>query len=201
MSHKEFIDKDRPVEADYYQLMDQADSMEVEDFIKALEGLMKEDPYFLDTHLFMVEILNENDEPKKARKLLNEIYDRAIELITDEEGNWPEKLPWGFMENRHIIRTLFNKAVVLWDQKKTNEALDLLRKLLKTNPNDNIGARHYVLAIRLGMSFRKFENRFDRGGYYDSEVNTWFDQNSRKFPEEFGWWFDLMDKQNESGEW
>lgn len=35
--------------------------------------------------------------------------------------------------------------------------MDLLRKLLRSNPRDNIGARHYILVVRLGMTFAEFE--------------------------------------------
>lgn len=195
MNHREFIDKDRTVGLAYYDLLDQASSMEVNDFVESLNNLMKADPCFMDTHLLMIEILKENGEAKKARRLLDECFERAIELIIDEEGNWPEKIPWGFLENRHIIRIIFNKATALWDQEQTEPALKLFRKLLRTNPNDNIGARQYILAIRMGMSLNKFEKRFDKGGYYDEELITWFDKNAGKYPDEFGWWFDLIEKQ------
>lgn len=193
MSQEEFVDDYRAIEADYHLWIEQMESMEIEDFLGGLEDLMKEDPYFLDSHLLMSEILFEMDEPKKARKILNDACDRAIELITDEDGNWPESMRWGFTENRHIIRAILKKAVDLWDQKKSDAALELLRKLLRSNPSDNVGARHYILAIRLGMSHKKFEMRFDKGGYYDNDLEIWFDKNVKKYPDEFDWWLDTIE--------
>ena len=97
-------------------------------------------------------------------------------------------MEWIYLENRHIIRTILNKAISLWDKGENEEALDLLRKLLKTNPDDNIGARNYILAIRTGMTHAGFENKFDKGGCYDSTLYDWFDKNHKKYPDEFGWW-------------
>jgi len=86
-------------------------------------------------------ILLEENKNREAEVILDEAYRRALALITDEKGNWPDSLPWGWLENRHIIRTLVNKAVSLWDQGKTDEALEMFRKLLRTNPSDNAGVR------------------------------------------------------------
>lgn len=66
-------------------------------------------------------------------------------------------LEWGWLENRHIIRTILNKAISLWENNHMDEALNLFRNLLKTNPNDNVGARYYILAIRMNMSLENLK--------------------------------------------
>jgi len=93
-----------------------------------------------------------------------------------------------------LLRTFVNKAVSLWKDKKNDEALVLFRKLLKTNPGDNPGVRNYILAIRMNMSFAEYENRFNKGGYYNMESVEWFDENYKKFPDEFGWWEKVMEE-------
>ncbi len=40
----------------------------------------------------------------------------------------------------------------------------------------------------MGMSFDDFENRFNKDGFYDTELMDWFDKNHKKFPDEFDWW-------------
>ncbi len=91
-----------------------------------------------------------------------------------------------------------NKAVSLWDQGKTDEALEMFRKLLRTNPSDNAGVRYYILAIRLNMSLEKFEKKFDKGGFYlATEIDRWFEENSKKFPDEFEWWWEEVMKYEE----
>jgi len=142
----------------------------------------------------LYEILQEEGDLQEAERVLDEAYDRALKLIKDKKGNWPDLLRWGWLENRHIIRTILNKAISLWESKKMMNALDLFRKLLKTNPGDNVGARYYILAIRMDMSLKEFEKRFDRGGYYDNKLVAWFDKNYKNFPDEFDWWEKVIEE-------
>lgn len=138
--------------------------------------------------MWLYNILEEEGKVSEAEKFLNEAYERALRLITDEKGNWPDKLEWGWLENRHIIRTLLNKGLHLWKIGENDSALDLFRKMLKTDPMDNVGARVYILAIRTGMSFEEFEDRFERDGDYDDDLMKWFEENYKRFPEEFEEW-------------
>ena len=189
MATREYIDKDRDkIRITYYDLMENIEVLERKDLEDKLRELINLDADFLDPYLILYEMYLEEDKKKKADEILDDAYSRAIKLITDKNGKWPDILDWSWSENRHIIRTILNKAMSLWDNGDTEEALNLLRKLLKTNPYDNIGARHYILAIRMGMSLKEFEERFDRGGYYDSELSDWFDENYNDFPDEFEWW-------------
>ena len=65
----------------------------------------------------------------------------------------------------------------------------LARPSREPNPDDNIGARDYILAVRMGMTFEAFEEQFlGEYGYDALKMIDWFDRNIRRFPEEFGWW-------------
>lgn len=189
-----FVDKNRPIQMKYYDTLDRLETATDREMEKAMKKLIKEDPEFLDPYLILHGIYQDNDKWKEADEILNEAYERAINTISDKKGNWPDLLLWGFMENRHIIRTIFNKGVSLWNNSKTDEALDIFRKLLKSNPNDNVGVRDFILAIRMDMSFEEYEERFNKGGYYDSESIKWFEQNAPKYPDEFGWWFEWTEE-------
>jgi len=133
-------------------------------------------------------MLYEEDKKTEADLVLDNGYKRAIKIITTEENEWPDLLEWGWVENRHVIRIIMNKAISSWNKRETDPALDLFRKLLKSNPSDNIGARNYILAIRMHMSFDEFEEQFNKDGFYDSSLIDWFDDNYKKFPDEFDWW-------------
>ena len=159
-----------------------------------MKKLIEKDPDFLDSHVLLYQILQDEDNPAETEKILDEAYNRAIKLITDKHGNWPDVLEWGWLENRHIIRAILNKAILLWDKNKTEEALDIFRKLLKTNPGDNVGARDFILAIRMNMTYKEYEKRFNKGGYYDNESADWFNKNYKKFPDEFSWWEKAVEK-------
>jgi tetratricopeptide (TPR) repeat protein len=185
-----FLDEDRAVREDYDLLC--AEDMGITQFKLELEDLIEKDPNFLDSYITLVEIFLFEGRLPEANKLMEDAYQRALNLITDEEGNWPFKLGWGWVGNRHIIKTILNKGIALWKDGKKDEALDLFQKLLRSNPDDNPGVRMYILAIRMKMSFKKFEKRFNRGGYYDNTLTDWFEKNHRKYPDEFGWWDELM---------
>lgn len=191
---REFVDKDHEVMGIYYDLCEEYDGSNVSSIKRQLKQLIEKDPDFLDSYLRLYEILQDEGNLPEAEKVLDEAYERAVKVITDKKGNWPDVLEWGWLENRHIIRTILNKAISLWRSGETDSALDLLRKLLRTNPGDNVGARDFILAIRMDMSFEEFELRFNRGGYYDMELTEWFDENYRKFPDEFEWWEKAVEK-------
>ena len=191
---REYVDKDHKVMDVYYNLCEKYNGSNTKSIKRQLKQLIEKDHDFLDSYLLLYEILQDDGNLPEAEKILNDAYERALKLIIDKKGNWPDVLEWGWLENRHIIRTILNKAISLWKNKEIDDALDLFRKLLKTNPGDNVGARDYILAIRMNMSFEEFENRFDRGGYCDKELSDWFDENYKRFPGEFGWWEKAIEK-------
>jgi tetratricopeptide (TPR) repeat protein len=183
----EFVDKNHPIRTQYNEFIDNP-PYDIEKAIKKLKYFIQKDPYFFDSYLALHELYYENGMRKKAAEILNEGYQKALGYLKDIEGNLPKKLRWGFIENRHIIRILVNQSMALWEKKKTEEALELFRTILKLNPQDNVGARYYILAIRMNTPFGEFQNRFDKGGYYDASINEWFSANSNSFPDEFKWW-------------
>jgi tetratricopeptide (TPR) repeat protein len=186
---REYVDKNHKVMSAYYGLCEKyCNGSNVKTIKRQLKQLIEKDQDFLDSCLLLCEILQNDGNLPEAEKILDEAYERALRSITDKKGNWPDVLEWGWIENRHIIRTILNKAISLWEKGEIYGALDLFRKLLKTNPGDNVGARDFILAIRMNMSFEEFEKRFNKGGYYDMELSDWFEENRKSFPDEFGCW-------------
>ena len=164
-----FVDKDHEVSTAYYDLLEKSKRLNDKGMKKELRALIEQDPDFLDSYTMLYEILQDEGSFSKAEDIIGEAYQRAIKIITDKNGDWPHEMFWGYLENRHIIRAIQNRALSFWAQGKTEDALDILRRLLKSNPGDNVGARDFILAIRMDMSFEEFERRFDKGGYYDND--------------------------------
>ncbi len=182
---REFIDKIRPTEEKYYNICEQYEESDPKSNIEALNKLIKEDPYYLDPYRSLLEIYNDLGDVKKYESVVVEAGEKGLSLILDDQGKWPDKLEWGFLENRHIIRAILNLGMHHWQNEETSKALELFRKLLKSNLNDNIGSRDFILAIRLGLSYQKFHKKFDKGGYFDSDLTDWFEKESKKYPDEF----------------
>lgn len=191
----EFIDDDHPEMSAFYELSQRYGRQGPTPAMrKSLEQMIARDPDFYDPYLMLRDLLHREGETAEGDALLDEAYRRALARITDAEGNWPRALEWGWLENRHILRTLLNQAIALWNAGDTDGALDLFRKLLRSNPNDNVGARNYILALRLNMTFDTFEARFASEYGYDAlKLLDWFDENSKRFPEEFDAWKQAVD--------
>jgi len=190
MSKKYFTDRDHTVMMEYYDFLDSEQRTPAKTE-KKMQGFITKDPTFLDPYLILFELYQSKPNIEKAQEVLEQAYQIAIKTITDRKGNWPNEIPWGHLENRHIIRTLLNMAINLWVKGENKGALDLLRKLLRSNPRDNIGARSYILAIRLGMKFDEFEIKMmSKEGYYDGMKMMKFEEKMKDFPDEFAWWFE-----------
>jgi len=192
---KEFVDKDHEVMDRYYELV-----TEEKDREKVLGGmwkLIKKDSDFYDPYLIVAEFLEDEEEFDKAKSLRFQAYSRALARIVDFKGRYPETLKWGWLENRHIIRAIYNWAILLWEERNNQEALDIFRRLLRSNPNDNTGCRFDILSIKMNLPSSFLVDKFGNGKYGGLDglkVSEWFDKNSKRFPEEFGWWFKEMER-------
>ncbi|MDP8239217.1 MAG: hypothetical protein P9X24_09010 [Candidatus Hatepunaea meridiana] len=184
----EFIDRDHPVAENFYKIVDSYTGRNLKTMRNKINKLIEKDPDFLDTYGLLSEIELKDMHIIKYVRLLEGAYKRAIAMITDKDDNWPDVMEWAWMENRHVIRAILNWAIAIWREGNLDEALDIFRKLLRSNPGDNAGARHYILAILMKMSFDNFDKKFDRGGYYDQEIMDWFDKHCKEFPDDFDWW-------------
>lgn len=185
---REFIDKDHEVMDLYYDLTERAESLSEKSLIKELKLLIKKDPEFFDTYTWLIQILEEQGKFKESLILLNEAYAKCLKVILDKNKSWPDRLDWGWLENRHILRLLLNKGIYEWKVGNKELAREVFRRQLKLNPNDNAGVRQFILAIRMNLTFDQFEKKFNKDGYYDSDLMNWFDKNFKKFPEEFDSW-------------
>lgn len=151
--------------------------------------LMEQDPDYYDPYLMLRDILLQQGQENDADSLLEIAFTRALSRILLPNGEWVPALEWGWQENRPIIRTLLNKALSEWEKGEMENALSLLRNLLRSNPGDNIGARWYILAIRLGMTFEAMEAEIGSEYGYDAiKTEEWFAKHHSKFPEDFDWW-------------
>ncbi len=185
----DFVGKELKGMTKYYDLLDSG--LDTEELKREMNKLVKEYPNFLDSYLTLADILQEEDKFLEAEELLSKAYSRAMSLIVDKDGNFPKYIPWGVLENQHIVRAIDRWAYELWEKEREQYALEIFRKLLKSNPNDNIGARYEILAIRMDYEPDYAEEMFaaPTSGYIDAiKSEQWFKENAKKFPEEFNWW-------------
>ena len=178
---REFVDKEREAAKKLPKVI-RAYRFNIPRLIKALKELIEEDPYYLETYIFLAEIMENEGNLKEAKRLLLEAYERAIELIKDKEGKLPDRLEWKHQQNRHIIKALIETGVMLWEVGNLDKALEILKTVYKLNPSDEPGVRYYILGILENMNFEEFENVFTKEGEYDKKsLESWFNKRKEKF--------------------
>ncbi len=188
---KEFFDEDRMTSMEFYEVQDSITEDNIASIIDELKMLIKKDPFYFDPYLLIADLYENTSKNDESEKIIKEAYDKALELIVDKSGQWPEKLEWGWVENRHIIRTLLKMGVIYWKKNESSEAYSLFEKIFKTNFNDNPGIRFFMLAILEKMSEKEFDKRFDKGGYWDNDIDDWFSETVNRHKNEFGEWLEL----------
>lgn len=156
--------------------------------------MIKKDANYFDPYITLHEYYLMDSDFKNAIKIIEKGFQRAINLI-DNNGKFPDKLPWGFIENRHIIRMIFNFAIFVWINEDKDIAINIFMELLKSNHNDNIGARYSIVAILEGFSSQEeyeeqFESENGMGLEYEA-LEKWFDKSVKKHKSVIGWWLDL----------
>ena len=197
-----FIDEDRKSMEEFYELMER--DITSKQRLKEMQRLMAEDEDYYDPYLIAAEIRFCEGKNKEGGKILGEVYERAVMRIADSEGRWPKKMPWGVLENRHVMRALEQYGLLCWEMGNTDEALDIFRRLLRVNPHDNQGARYNILAIKLDLREDEWEKPFeviDDGeviGLGAFKMHRWFCENVEKFPDEFQWWLDYQEAREPS---
>ncbi len=162
-----------------------------------LQALIKQQPDYLDPYLLLCDVYAREKRYTQADKTLEKAYQRALALILDDLGRWPDEIPWLHLDNRPIVRTLLQKARQLWhagtvDPESWRRAFAIHENILRTNPNDNAGARYLVLAMLERMAPDEFDERFTAWKEYVGEVSNgqdepWFQLNAPKH-QELRWW-------------
>jgi tetratricopeptide (TPR) repeat protein len=194
----EFIDKDHDVMDKFYDIMDEG--LSGKKLITEMKKLIAIDEDFYDPYLVIAEMLFYDGKNQDAQALLKDAYERAVKRITDSQGRWPKIMQWGFLENRHIMRALGAYANECWSQKDIATALDIYRRLLRVNPNDNQGARYNILAIRMNYEPDELEKKFKVEsdgvviGLDAFKMNKWFQTHAKKFQDEFEYFFSFHDE-------
>ena len=159
-----------------YELKEQWDGTNGIGIRRKLNALIKEAPDLIEAYNFRHDILQLEDHLVAMDKEAKRAYQAVItNYFSDEQ--FPESMEWGFLENRPILRALYNYAVSCWHPQDKDKAVELFEKLLKMNPNDNQGVRFCLLALYEGMWKKQFFDDMD-----ESERLVWFQGNHDKYP-------------------
>lgn len=190
-----FTDKDRfKVNERYWEFLESKEADNTKKAIKILKSIIQKDKDYFDPYITLHEYYLMDENYEQAIETMEEGFHRAIKLV-EKRGRFPDELPWGYIENRHIIRMLFNFGMFVWLNEENDVALGIFTQLLKSNPNDNIGARYSIVALLEGFKSQEdYEEQFvSKEGYgleYES-LEAWFYKGAKKHKDVLGWWLDL----------
>lgn len=144
-------------------------------------ALTEKAPDFISAYEYGIRMIGCLEPDKELSELqldLEKRWHEASMRVAKKEDIFTKEVAWGWMENRPMIRGLYNGADKMWKDGKLNQANELFSKILKTNEGDNIGARYSVKATQEQMSHEDFEKRFtyedDGMTLYNDELEKWF---------------------------
>jgi tetratricopeptide (TPR) repeat protein len=190
-----FVDADRfEVSEEYWDFLESGVATDARKSIEALKKIIKKDPDYYEPYISLYEYYMQLHDTKNAFEILQKGYERVMKRIAPD-GIFPIELLWGYVENRHIIRLLFNVATMYWAAGKRLDALSIFLQLLRSEPQDNIGARYAAVALLEGYrSYEHFEMEFAKDGTLDIVLLTsWFDAKVLKHQEFLGCWLSFWD--------
>ena len=130
-----------------YELEDGLDNRTLshQDAITQLTEALTASPDWLEGLLLRAALHSELDEPADSARDYKRAYIRCMAVLPK---NFKGPLPWSILDNRTFLRTVAAWGLELVGQRRYDDAIPVLRKLLQWNPNDNQGIR-YVLGPTL----------------------------------------------------
>ncbi len=103
--------------------------------------LLKKDPTFIPALSDLGWHYVVKGNPLKALKYLEKAFSLSNEKIPDDFNG---QISWGYIENRHYLRTLHGLGMANINLFKHAEGLKYFEKILSYNPNDNQGIRYLI---------------------------------------------------------
>lgn len=170
----------------YYDFLDERNEYSNESEELYLKYLISLNNYVYDTYVLLMELYFKNNELEKGIEIINLGYSR---LMKKEFNNkFPKQLDYLELENRSIYRLIYNYADMLWFVEENEKALNIFKKLLKINPNDNLGVRYSICGMLEGYSSSRHvwnENSQIISNWYNDKVKKYLEIKEYSFLKKF----------------
>ncbi len=172
------LSKDDERNEDPYALQDPA---------MLFKSVLALDPDQLEAYKMLAVVLDLQGRCAEANRYIDVAFNRCIARITMPDGRWPERISSAHDGNTPILRALAWKARHLWRRRQSDEALDLLRRVLRLDPLGDFMVACHILGLRLKMRYWTFMDLIETDRDL-ALLTDWFDANYTRFPEEFDDW-------------
>ena len=124
-----------------------------------LKKAIKVNEDFVAGYVGLTAVAKEERDKKKQKIYANLAFEKTRKVFP----KWPERLPWGILENRQYLRAICDKACIDHIEGNFKEAESLYRLLLKLNPRDNQGIRYLLAGMFAGLTPEDIDDMFDEG--------------------------------------
>ena len=170
----------------YYDFLEERNEYSDESDELYLRFLISLNNYVYDPYILLMELYFKNDELEKAIEIISLGYTR---LMKNEFNNkFPKQLDYQELENRDKYRLIYNYADVLWFIEEKDKALNIFKKLLKINPNDNLGVRYAICGMLEGYPNSRHvwnENSQIISNWYNDKVKKYLEIKEYSFLKKF----------------
>ena len=129
---------------------------------KALELLnlaLEMDEDYVQTYIGFICVYGALGKDEDREKMTKMAYSKTLKKFPE----WPEKMEWGWLDNRAHLLAIQYMAELYWDKGQDDGAVELFRLLLKLNPNDNQGVRYEIAGLYAGLKGDDINDMFDDG--------------------------------------
>lgn len=185
---QEYIDKRHLVSDDFYDILERKDFIDKQTIIKDLTRLIEKDPFFFESYTELYKLLKVTENTEQAKNIIENGYSKCKDYLINETGGIERNISYSYVDNRHILRVFFHFGEYLWENLKKSEGLEIFRTIFAMDPEDKMGIRYFILAILMNLSFKDFNRRFIKKGYFSNKIETWFKRHYKKFYEDFSYW-------------
>ncbi len=155
-----------PQDPDFYNTLQDIfydvieDEKSDEEFIIAAKDILSDGYLSFDWAAAALRTISELNlkEPQHIYKLLKKVYDlyyKLFKILLPSDFRFGKYyIHWGVIENRPLLRLLFNRALFFSNILQTStKARQAFEELIHLEPNDSLGVRHILMRLYLKIGF------------------------------------------------
>lgn len=146
------------------------ESDDIEEIITLAEKAIKLDENCAEAYNLLAEVKAKT--PLESLELFAKGIEAGKKSLGDEFENYKGYF-WGYHETRPFMRAMAGYSDVLWHIGERSKSIEILKEMLKLNPNDNQGMR-YILITRLLILNRLLESEKLYKDYEDDYSAQWY---------------------------
>lgn len=168
----------------YDNYLDENELYSNEQKIKKLKSLLELNDCLYDAYVDLMNIYYKEERFQDAYMIIKEGYETLLKKEFNNRFNLLLTLNYQELSSRAKYRVIYNYADALWIFENKRESLKIFKKMLRMNPNDNIGARYAICGI-----LENYNCSNHIWNEHNQNIEQWFKEKMKKhvYLKGFGW--------------